>query len=172
MTQDAIKWALERAAQVCDEHEKYFTEKRQNDSAAGAAGLCAIAIRHCIPTLPAEWENRKAAAQVPHTAVDSQESAGMPAAAAPSTESAESKLPITKYETDHFACAAGLLRFSAAMSAKLAKKRSAGRGGWNKPSECSIEILYQLLEEHERKGDHIDVANLRMMIWNREHPNG
>ena len=84
----------------------------------------------------------------------------------------EEKSDITEYKTDEWACAAGVSRFTVAMRAKLDKKRKQGRGGWNRPNECSVESLYALLKEHENKGDHVDVANLRMMIWNRENKNG
>ena len=58
-------------------------------------------------------------------------------------------------------------RFAAAMKAKLAKKRSEGRGGWDKPDECSIAFLSQLLREHVAKGDPVDVGNLAMMVHQR-----
>lgn len=82
------------------------------------------------------------------------------------------KQSIHAYETDEWACAAGVLRFSAAMRSKLDRKRQDGRGGWNKPDECSVEFLRQLLDEHVRKGDPVDIANICMMIWNRENPKG
>ena len=81
-------------------------------------------------------------------------------------------IPITDYETDEWACAAGIERFTIAMRDKLNRKRKAGRGGWNKPDECSVEYLRELMLEHMSKGDPIDIANLCMMIWNRENPTG
>lgn len=84
----------------------------------------------------------------------------------------EEPVSIESYETDEWACAAGVLRFSAAMRAKLDKKRRAGRGGWNRPEECTIEYLRELLAEHVLKGDPLDIANLCMMIWNRENQVG
>lgn len=57
-------------------------------------------------------------------------------------------------------------RFAAAMKAKLAKKRSEGRGGWDGPT-CSAEILSRLLREHVEKGDPLDVGNLAMMLHQR-----
>lgn len=77
---------------------------------------------------------------------------------------------ISDFETDDYACAVGVQRFALAMNKKLDRKRAAGRSGWNKPVECNIMDLYRLLRKHEAKGDHIDVANIRMMIWNRENP--
>lgn len=59
--------------------------------------------------------------------------------------------------------------FAAEMKLKLARKRAEGRGGWDDPKQCAVEFLYRLLWNHEkREGQHIDVANLRMMIWHRE----
>lgn len=55
--------------------------------------------------------------------------------------------------------------FSAAMKAKLARKRLEGRGGWE---SCGAEVLSTLLREHIEKGDPVDVANLAMML----HQNG
>lgn len=56
-------------------------------------------------------------------------------------------------------------RFAQAMKAKLERKRAEGRGGWH---ECSAEYLSELLIEHVKKGDPVDVANLAMML----HQNG
>lgn len=58
-------------------------------------------------------------------------------------------------------------RFAAAMKAKLAKKRTEGRSGWDDKTACSREYLSQLLIEHLSKGDPIDVANLAMMLHQR-----
>lgn len=66
----------------------------------------------------------------------------------------------------------GVRRFASAMRRKLSKKRREGRRGWNVPMECSQERLAVLLAEHVRKGDPVDIANLAMMIWNRQHPFG
>lgn len=87
---------------------------------------------------------------------------------------------------DDVADSVGVARFSNAMNAKLAKKRADGRGGWNhepytvQPDRgdrvqrfgCTVPYLRKLLREHVKKGDMIDIANLAMMIWNRENPNG
>ena len=91
---------------------------------------------------------------------------------------------ITAIRSDEYADAIGLERFNRAMQEKLAKKRAAGRGGWNRPFQrsqpdrgdvvlqtgCDTEMLRTMLIDHVRKGDMVDVANLAMMIWNREHP--
>ncbi|WP_126284823.1 hypothetical protein [Burkholderia stagnalis] len=58
-------------------------------------------------------------------------------------------------------------RFCAAMKAKLAKKRTEGRGGWDDPSSCHIATLARYLVEHVGKGDPIDVANFAMMLHQR-----
>ena len=50
-------------------------------------------------------------------------------------------------------------RFAAAMKAKLAKKRTDGRGGWE-GATCTEVILSKLLREHVEKGDPLDVGNL------------
>ncbi len=59
-------------------------------------------------------------------------------------------------------------RLTAAMKAKLAKKREEGFGGWDDPDDCSIEHLSRLLINHVAKGDPVDVANLAMMIHQRD----
>jgi hypothetical protein len=58
-------------------------------------------------------------------------------------------------------------RFAAAMKAKLARKRAEGRGGWSDRETCSNGALSQMLVEHIRKGDPVDVANFAMMIHQR-----
>lgn len=58
-------------------------------------------------------------------------------------------------------------RFAVAMKAKLALKRSQGRGGWQDPAQCTVAFLSQLLREHVAKGDPVDVGNLAMMIHQR-----
>lgn len=58
-------------------------------------------------------------------------------------------------------------RFATAMKAKLAAKRAQGYGGWDRPEECRVEFLSQLLQEHVRKGDPVDVANFSMMLHQR-----
>lgn len=58
-------------------------------------------------------------------------------------------------------------RFSAAMKAKLAKKREEGRGGWEDKDRCTNAFLSQLLLEHVAKGDPVDVGNLAMMLHQR-----
>jgi len=80
----------------------------------------------------------------------------------------------------------GLSRFSEAMRDKLAQKRTEGRGGWNHAPYnvqrergercefhgCSVRSLKQMLRNHMKKGDMVDIANFAMMIWNRENPTG
>ncbi|WP_053249785.1 hypothetical protein [Ensifer adhaerens] len=66
-------------------------------------------------------------------------------------------------------------RFAAAMKAKLAKKRAEGRGGWDDPEQCHIDYLHQLLDDqfHARAVlDPVDIANLSMMIHQREEGDG
>lgn len=58
-------------------------------------------------------------------------------------------------------------RFAAAMKAKLAKKRTEGKGGWEDKEHCSNAFLSHLLFEHVQKGDPVDVGNLAMMIHQR-----
>lgn len=61
-------------------------------------------------------------------------------------------------------------RFAAAMKAKLAAARAKGRGGWDDPSQCSVEFLAKLLVEHVGKGNSgtfEDVANFAMMLHQR-----
>lgn len=79
---------------------------------------------------------------------------------------------ITQIDDDREADNLGTCRFLIAMQEKLALKREEGRGGWNCPSECGLDDLKEMLEEHVPKGDPVDIANFAMMIWNREHPDG
>lgn len=84
---------------------------------------------------------------------------------------------ITEILDDAAADNTGVVRFSQAMSRKLAKKRADGYSGWNRPTNayytgCSPEHLRRKLRSHIEKSDLVDVANFCMMIWNRENPNG
>lgn len=63
---------------------------------------------------------------------------------------------------------AGVRDFASAMNDKLYSKTRAGRGGWWKHEECSIESLIILLADHIKKGDMVDIGNFAMMIWNRQ----
>ena len=54
-----------------------------------------------------------------------------------------------------------------AMTAKLAKKRNDGRGGWH-GSDCTTDRLRSMLEAHVHKGDMVDVLNIAGMIYARE----
>ncbi|UDM18880.1 hypothetical protein [Vogesella sp. XCS3] len=61
-------------------------------------------------------------------------------------------------------------RFAAAMKAKLAMARVKGRGGWDDPAQCSVELLAKLLVGHVGKGNtgnFEDIANLAMMLHQR-----
>lgn len=58
-------------------------------------------------------------------------------------------------------------RFASAMKAKLAKKRSEGRGGWDNDDKSIGVLLSNLLREHVEKGDPLDVGNLAMMLHQR-----
>jgi hypothetical protein len=58
-------------------------------------------------------------------------------------------------------------RFALVMKAKLAKKRSEGRYGWEDPALCRIEDLARMLINHIPKGDPVDVANFAMMLHQR-----
>ena len=73
---------------------------------------------------------------------------------------------------DYPAIVIGTFRFRNAMKAKLEKKVLEGRGGWNIPSQCSIKRLEQMLLDHVKKGDPVDIANFCMFIWNRRNPYG
>ena len=52
------------------------------------------------------------------------------------------------------------------MRKKLKAKRDDGRGGWFGP-DCSNELLWEMLNEHIKKGDPIDIINLAAMIMAR-----
>lgn len=56
-------------------------------------------------------------------------------------------------------------RFAIAMKEKLARKRDAGRCGWE---DCSMIRLADMLVDHLDKGDPVDVANFAMMLFHRE----
>jgi len=61
-------------------------------------------------------------------------------------------------------------RFATAMKAKLAAARAKGRGGWDDPTQCSVESLASLLVVHLIKGNagtFEDVANFAMMLHQR-----
>lgn len=58
-------------------------------------------------------------------------------------------------------------RFSFAMKHKLAAARAKGRGGWDDPEQCSVEMLARMLVEHVAKGDPVDVANFALMLHQR-----
>lgn len=63
-----------------------------------------------------------------------------------------------------------LYSVSKAMKEKLKSARAKGRGGWWK-EDCSVELLYQLLEEHKQKtnkGNYIDLCNFSMFIYFKE----
>jgi len=73
----------------------------------------------------------------------------------------------------------GVERFAHAMRLKMAKKRRAGKHGWNlthgssgEEWGCTLRELEKLLRDHLAKGDMVDVANFCMMIWNRRNPKG
>lgn len=57
--------------------------------------------------------------------------------------------------------------FAKVMKEKLALSREKGRHGWNDKERCPTGVLQQLLAEHLKKGDPIDVANFAMMIHAR-----
>jgi hypothetical protein len=59
-------------------------------------------------------------------------------------------------------------RFAAAMKAKLARKRVDGRGGWDHRTRCTNDSLAGMLLDHVAKGDPVDIANLAMMIHQRD----
>ncbi len=58
-------------------------------------------------------------------------------------------------------------RFAGAMKAKLATKRSEGRGGWENKEQCAASFLSELLRRHVDKGDPVDVGTLAMMLHQR-----
>lgn len=57
--------------------------------------------------------------------------------------------------------------FAEKMKQKMQISAEKGRSGWDNPKECSIEFLSALLVDHVFKGDPVDVANLAMMISER-----
>jgi len=77
-------------------------------------------------------------------------------------------MDINDLTPDWLADQRGVLNFSGAMLEKLHDKRNEGRGGWHDQYECTMKDLKQMLKEHIKKGDMVDIANFAMMIWNRE----
>jgi len=63
----------------------------------------------------------------------------------------------------------GVKFFTDAMLKKLEQKREEGKHGWHDQELCSIDQLYDMMDEHVEKRDVVDIANFCMMIWNREH---
>lgn len=61
-------------------------------------------------------------------------------------------------------------RFATVMKAKLAASRAKGRGGWDDPTQCSVEQLAQMLIGHLAKGNpgtFEDIGNFAMMLHQR-----
>lgn len=79
---------------------------------------------------------------------------------------------VAPHYPDFMADALGCSALYEAMREKLREKREEGRGGWHRPDDTPIQDLYTQLHEHFDKGDMIDVANLAMMVWNRERRDG
>lgn len=101
-----------------------------------------------------EFDRKEAAKSPFQRAVD---------AAAPVVETVQ---PASKPEFKHPDDGA-VDRFAVEMKAKLAKARAKGRGGWDNETLCTVEHLSELLREHVRKGDPVDVANFCMMLQQR-----
>ena len=59
-------------------------------------------------------------------------------------------------------------RMAALMKERLKLKREQGRGGWNDPKQCKIEILYARLLRALDEDKMVDVANFAMMIHIRK----
>jgi hypothetical protein len=76
----------------------------------------------------------------------------------PTPQDTGDKDPVQHYDDYAVDC------FARMMKEKLAKKRAEGRGGWNDPTQCSVEYLNTLLLDHVEKGDPVDVANFCMML--------
>lgn len=88
-------------------------------------------------------------------------------------KAARGPVRVDELEPGAIADALGLSRFCKQMKAKIIYSRTVkGRSGWNSQEQCSIASLRVLLHKHLEKGDMVDVANLAMMIWNRENPKG
>jgi len=56
--------------------------------------------------------------------------------------------------------------FSVEMKEKLIKKYNEGRTGWD-DKNWPIEEIKELLIDHVKKGDFVDVANFAMFAWNK-----
>ena len=62
-------------------------------------------------------------------------------------------------------------RMAERMKAKLAKKREDGRWGWYKGGPlCYDEDLIEMIEDHVKRGNWTDVANLAMFMSLRDNP--
>lgn len=58
--------------------------------------------------------------------------------------------------------------FAAKLKAKMKLAREKGHGGWDHPLDCNNVRLSDMLIEHVKKGDPVDVANFCMMLSHRE----
>jgi len=94
------------------------------------------------------------------------ETLGIPATSAAWMDARELLAALSRAEGQHPDDLA-VDRFAAAMKAKLAKKRTEGRGGWEDKTQCTADFLSKLLRGHVDKGDPVDVGNLAMMLHQR-----
>lgn len=63
-------------------------------------------------------------------------------------------------------------RFAQAMKERLYEARRKGRGDWDKPDDCTDDLLAKLLLKNTVTGDPVDVANLAMMLFTRRARQG
>ena len=62
--------------------------------------------------------------------------------------------------------------FTETMFNKLLKKISQGYSGWDSRTPEVIESIKAKLANNINNGDCVDVANLSMMLWNIQQPDG
>lgn len=73
------------------------------------------------------------------------------------------KWKIPEYHPDELA----VHRFARQMRIKLEQKRSQGYSGWDDPTLCPMDRLWEMLRSHVEKGDPVDIGNFAMMIHQR-----
>ncbi len=73
-----------------------------------------------------------------------------------------------RYDIDAHSDSKAVDVFAKAMKEKLYQARLRGRGGWDKPDECTVDLLAKMLMMETTEGDPVGVANFAMMLFMRK----